>query len=107
MLAAIPKSPAVYSPYSPDFDKQALFGRQHYILDILEQSHKITKDQAEAAKKVDVLAEIQPQTTKYAGIKSPYFVLAAKDEILKRCGGANSNGGCASKVGGCKVITTL
>lgn len=106
-LAAIPKSPAIYSPYSPDFDKQALFGRQHYILDILEQSHKITKAQSEAAKKVDVLAEIQPQTTKYAGIRAPYFVLAAKDEILKRCGGANSNGGCASKVGGWKVLTTL
>lgn len=105
MLAAIPKSPAIYSPYSPDFDRQALIGRQHYILDILEQSRKITKAQAEAAKKVDVLAEIQPQSTKYAGIKSPYFVLAAKDELLSKF--VPTGGSGSTKIGGWKVLTTL
>ncbi len=105
MLASIPKSPAAYSPYSPDFDKPALIGRQDYILDQMVQQHKITKAQAEAAKKVDVLAEIQPQTTKYAGIKSPYFVLAAKDELTSKF--VPTGGGGSTKVGGWKVITTL
>ncbi len=105
MLVSIPKSPAIYSPYSPDFDKQALIGRQHYILDILVQSKKITKAQAEDAKKVDVLAEIQPQQTKYAGIKSPYFVLSARDELKNKF--VPTGGGGSTKIGGWKVITTL
>jgi len=105
MLAAIPKSPAVYSKYSPDFDQQAFLDRQHYVLDQMVQQHKITKAQAEAAKKVDVLAEIQPQTTKYAGIKSPYFVLAAKDELKNKF--VPTGGGGSTKIGGWKVITTL
>jgi penicillin-binding protein 1A len=38
MLAAIPKSPSYYSPYNKtDFDREALIGRQHYILDLMEQ----------------------------------------------------------------------
>lgn len=37
MLAAIPKSPGIYSPYSENFDKQALTNRQHYILDQMVQ----------------------------------------------------------------------
>lgn len=105
MLAAIPKSPAYYSPYSPDFDKQDFLGRQHYILDQMAQQNKITKDQAEAAKKVDVLAQVQPQTTKYAGIKSPYFVLAAKDEINGKF--VPTGGSGSTKIGGWKVITTM
>lgn len=105
MLATIPKSPAFYSPYSPDFDKQAFLDRQHYVLDQMEQQHKITKAQAEDAKKVDVLAEIQPQTTKYAGIKSPYFVLSAKDELTSKF--VPTGGGNSTKIGGWKVITTM
>lgn len=105
IMASIPKSPAIYSPYSPDFDKQALLSRQHYVIGVLESSHKITKAQAEEAKKVDVLAEIQPQQTKYAGIKSPYFVLAAKDELQSKF--VPTGGSGSTKIGGWKVTTTL
>lgn len=105
MLAAIPKSPAIYSKYSPDFDQQAFLDRQHYVLDQMVQQHKITKAQADAAKKVDVLGEIQPQTTKYAGIKSPYFVLAAKDELKNKF--VPTGGSGSTKIGGWRVITTL
>lgn len=106
MLAAIPKSPTYYSPYNKVyFDKKAFLDRQHYVLDVMAQTGKITKAQAEEAKKVDILAEVQPQTTKYAGIQSPYFVLAAKNELLSRCSG--ENGSCASKTGGWKVTTTM
>jgi len=108
MLAAIPKAPSIYSPYSGDyFDKQAFYARQHYILDVMAQRGSITKSQAEEAKKVDILAEIQPrQTDKYAGIKSPYFVLAAKNELEKRFT-CNSGSNSCNKVGGWKVITTM
>ena len=99
-LAAIPKSPSVYSPYGPYYDKDTLLARQHYILDQMVAQGMIKKDQAAAAKAVDVLAKIQPQDTKYAGIKAPYFVLAAKNEVEQRCS-------TTVKCGGWKVITTL
>jgi membrane peptidoglycan carboxypeptidase len=107
MLASIPKAPAVYSPYSGDFfNKSAFIARQHYVLDVMVQTHKITKAQADQAKKEDVLAEVQPrQNDKYAGIKSPYFVLAAKNEIEKKFT-CTTGAGC-NKIGGWKVITTM
>lgn len=106
MLAAIPKSPAYYSPYDKQFfDRTAFIDRYNYVLDSMVQTGKIQKKDAEAAKKVDVLAEVQPQQTKYAGIRAPYFVLAARDQVLKFCSG--TNGSCAAKVGGWKVITTV
>ncbi len=106
MLAAIPKSPTLYSPYSGDyFNKQDFLDRQHYVLDSMVNQHMITKAQAATAKKEDVLAEVHPQETKYAGIKAPYFVLAAKKELDTKftCSGTV---GCI-KPGGWKVITTM
>lgn len=105
-LAAIPKSPAYYSPYSPEFERDSFIGRKDYVLDIMAQMGKISKAQAEEAKKIDVLAQVQPQSTKYAGIQAPYFVLAAKNELLKKYACSVDTGGC-NKVGGWKVITTL
>lgn len=100
-LAAIPKSPSVYSPYGPYFDKQDLTTRQHYILDLMAQQHMISQAQADTAKKVDTVATIQPQQTKFAGIKAPYFVLAAKTELENKYGSSTVNRG------GWKVTTTL
>ncbi len=106
MLASIPKSPTYYSPYNKVyFDKQLFLNRQHYVLDVMVQTGKITKAQAEAAKSVDILAEVQPQSTKYAGIHAPYFVLAAKDQLQKQFVPSEGNG--SAKIGGWKVITTL
>lgn len=74
MLAAIPQSPSYYSPYSsPDFNssvvadgfgRTALLNRQHYILDQMVAQGYITKDQAEQAKQVDVLAQVHPLQSK-------------------------------------------
>jgi penicillin-binding protein 1A len=100
-LAAIPKAPAYYSMYSPDFDKKLFLGRYNYVLDQMASQGKITKAQADAAKKTDILAQVQPQQNRYAGIQAPYFVLAARDELNRRF--ASQSG----KVGGWKVITTL
>lgn len=111
MLAAIPKAPTTYSPYSDPkwnpsatdglFDAEELLGRQQYILDQMANQKMITKDEAVAAKKVDVLAGVKPLTTKYSSIKSPYFVLAAKKQLGQKYGPATVNRG------GWKVITTL
>jgi penicillin-binding protein 1A len=102
MLAAIPKSPNDYSPYGPTFNAQALLDRQHYILDLMVAQHLITKQQAEDAKKVDVLSQVHPQpNSAYAGIQAPYFVTAAK-QYLEATYGTQT-----VKRGGWKVTTTL
>ncbi|MBX4190589.1 transglycosylase domain-containing protein, partial [Candidatus Saccharibacteria bacterium] len=100
-LATIPKSPAYYSPYSPYFDQSLFNGRYNYILDQMVAQGKITKQQADEAKKVDVLAQVQPRQDLYAGIQAPYFVLAARDELNRRFTSGSA------KIGGWKVITTL
>ena len=100
-LAAIPKSPSIYSPYGPYFDQEDLVGRQHYILDQMVSQGMISKDKADEAKGVDTVAKVQPQETKYAGIKAPYFSLAAKSELEQKYGAATVNRG------GWEVITTL
>lgn len=111
MLAAIPQSPAYYSPYSsPDynkevtadyFGKQALIDRQHYILDQMVAQHMITQQQANEAKTVDILAQVHPLNSKYQGIKAPYFVLAAKQELEQKYSSQTV------QRGGWQVTTTL
>ncbi|MFZ1249321.1 MAG: transglycosylase domain-containing protein [Candidatus Saccharimonadales bacterium] len=111
MLAAIPKAPGAYSPYSSPnynpslatnyFDSVGLINRQHYILDVMAEQKYITQKQADEAKKVDILAQIQPLQSHYANIKSPYFVFAARDELRRAFPAAVVNRG------GWKVITTL
>ncbi|MBI2592117.1 penicillin-binding protein, partial [Candidatus Saccharibacteria bacterium] len=106
MLAAIPKSPAIYSPYNKEFfDREAFIGRYNYVLDSMVEIGKLTKDQAEEAKKVDILAAVQPQQTKFAGIRSPYFVLAAKNELSRKF--VPTGGSGSTKIGGWKVITSM
>jgi membrane peptidoglycan carboxypeptidase len=110
MLAAIPKAPSTYSPYgstqfNPEagntFDKQLLQARMDYILDQMVSQKMINKTQAAAAKKVDVLAQIHPLQPKYQGIRAPYFVLAAKQELEDKYGSTTV------QRGGWKVTTTL
>ncbi|OGL35037.1 hypothetical protein A3F65_01705 [Candidatus Saccharibacteria bacterium RIFCSPHIGHO2_12_FULL_47_16b] len=106
MLAAIPKSPSIYSPYNKEFfDREAFISRYSYVLDSMVEIGKLKKEQAEEAKKFDILATVQPQQTKYAGIKNPYFVLAAKNELTARF--APSGSSTKARIGGWKVITTL
>lgn len=100
-LAAIPQAPAYYSPYSDYFEQDDLVGRQHYILDRMVEQKMITQKEADDAKKVDVVATVKPLQPKYSGIKAPYFVLAAKDELEKTY---LSN---TTTLGGWKVTTSL
>jgi membrane peptidoglycan carboxypeptidase len=111
MLASIPKAPTAYSPYSDPtfnqaatdnlFDKAALLERQHYILDQMTKQGMITQTLADAAKKVDVIAQVKPLQPLYNSIKAPYFVLAAKQELQQKYGAATV------RRGGWKVVTSL
>src|SRR5690606_8256833 len=80
-LAAIPKSPRYYSPYSTDFDREAFVGRQHYTLDLMHQQGMITAEERDAAKKVDTINKVKPRKPKYDGILAPWFVLTAKEQL--------------------------
>lgn len=111
MLAAIPKAPTLYSPFSSPiynesvtadyFGREELLGRQHYILEQMANQGMITDKEAEAAQNVDILAQVKPLQPKYSGIRAPYFVLAAKQELQ------NKFGATLVKRGGWKVTTTL
>lgn len=102
MLAAIPQAPSYYSPYAAaTFDKEALIGRQHYILDRMVEQKMVTQKEADEAKKVDVVAQVKPLQQKYSGIQAPYFVLAAKDEMERTYLGKTTT------LGGWKIDTTL
>lgn len=112
LMAAIPKAPGSFSPYASPvynpsaidnyFDQNGLLARQKYILTQMVKQKYITQAQADAASKVDVLAQVQQMpTSHYAGIKYPYFVLAAKEELAKTYSAA------IIKTGGWKVTTTL
>ncbi len=101
MLAAIPQSPAYYSPRSPNFDQAALTTRMDYILTVMAQQGYITSSQAAAAKKVNVLAQVQPPQDKYSNMIAPYFVLTAKQQLEAQFGSKTSS------EAGWKVITTL
>jgi penicillin-binding protein 1A len=104
LLASLPKSPTFYSPYLALTDqesREALIGRQHYILDQMVDQGMITEEQAENAKSEDILATVLPKQTKYQNIKAPYFVLAAKAELEDKYGDETII------QGGWKVTTTL
>jgi penicillin-binding protein 1A len=102
MLAAVPKAPSTYSPYSPNFSSVALVTRQRYIIDQMVEQHMVSQSDGDAAKAVDVVAQVHPrQSNGYAGIKAPYFVLAAKDELNAKYGSQTATSA------GWKVTTTL
>lgn len=102
MLAAIPKAPSTYSPYGPGYEPSELIARQRYIIDQMKDQRMISKEEAEVAKATDILAQVKPQQPSlYTGIKAPYFVLAAKDELKTKYGSKTV------QRGGWKVTTTV
>lgn len=100
-LAAIPQSPSYYSPYGPNFNPEALTGRQHQVLNEMVKEKMISEDEAQAAKEIDILDKVNPTAPKYENIKAPWFVLAAKSEMEKKFGQETI------QRGGWKVTTTL
>lgn len=106
-LASIPKSPSFYSPYGAYYknnveeSRAELIGRQHYILDLMQQQGMITTEQRDAAKKINTVANIKQPQAKFAGMKAPWFVLAAKRQL------EIDRGADSVKIGGWTVTTTL
>jgi 1A family penicillin-binding protein len=96
LLAAIPKAPTYYSPRGSHTDD--LLARQKYILDGMVGEGYISKDDAEKAKGVDILALI---ITKKESIIAPHFVMYVKELLTEKYGEKTV------EQGGLKVYTTL
>lgn len=87
LLAAIPQNPAVYQPYNVE-GHQRLIARQHLVLDAMAEEGYVTKEEAEAAKKVAVIDKIKPEVDQYADIKAPHFVQAVRAQLQDELGAA-------------------
>ncbi len=96
LLAALPQAPTYYSPYGSHTD--ALLARQKYILDGMVEEGYIKKDEAEAAKQIDVLTKIVP---KKESITAPHFVMYVKEMLTEKYGEKEVD------QGGLRVYTTL
>lgn len=96
LLASLPNAPTYFSPYGNHVD--ALIARQHYVLDGMVSQGDITSEQAEEAKKDEVLKRILPRREP---ITAPHFVFYVR-ELL-----ADEFGEQTLEQGGLKVITTL
>lgn len=96
LLASLPNAPTYFSPYGTHRD--ALIARQHYIIDGMVAMNYITTEEAEEAKKDDVLARIKP---KREPIVAPHFVFQVRELLAEEFGEQTV------EQGGLKVITTL
>lgn len=100
LIAAIPNNPAVLNPYN-EYGHEQLVWRQQYTLDVMAEMGFITKEEAEAAKQVDILATIKPESSQYAGMKAPHFVLEVKKQLEEKYGISTM------RSGGWTIKTTL
>ena len=97
LLAAIPQNPTFFNPYNIE-GHDSLLSRQHTVLDYMAEQGKVTKAQAEEAKKVPILDLILPEANQYNNIKAPHFVQMVKNELIKELGAATvGNGGLTIK----------
>ncbi|MEK7516503.1 MAG: PBP1A family penicillin-binding protein [Patescibacteria group bacterium] len=96
LLAALPKAPSYYSPYGSHTDD--LLARTRYILDELANEGMFPREETDAAKKVDVLARVQPRRE---GITAPHFVFYVRELLGTKYGERFVENG------GLRVITSL
>lgn len=94
ILAALPQAPSRYSPYGPNRD--LLISRQRYVLDVMAEQGYISKDEAEAAKKVEVTF-----TKPKENILAPHFVMYLKDVLSEKYSEKTV------EQGGLKIISTI
>lgn len=100
LLAAIPNNPAVYNPYN-SYGHEGLIQRQRYTLDVMAEMGMITKEEAEAAKEINILDRIQPESTQYSDILAPHFVLEVRKQLEDKYGISTM------RAGGWTIKTTL
>jgi penicillin-binding protein 1C len=96
LLAAMVRAPSRLSPYGTH--KEELLWWQRFILDGMAEEGYLTKEEAEAAKTVDVIALIKPRRD---AIYAPHFVLHVKELLSEKYGEREVENG------GLNVITTL
>ena len=99
-LAAIPNNPAVLNPYN-EYGHEQLIWRQQYTLDVMAEMGYITKEEAEAAKQVDILATVKSESSQYAGMLAPHFVLEVRQQLEEKYGVSTI------RAGGWTIKTTL
>lgn len=100
LLASIPNNPAILNPYN-EYGHEQLIWRQQYTLDVMAEMGYITKDEAEEAKQVAILDTIRPESTQYADMQAPHFVLAVKSQLEEKYGIQTM------RAGGWTIKTTL
>ncbi|HZY63452.1 MAG TPA: PBP1A family penicillin-binding protein [Edaphobacter sp.] len=94
LLAALPKGPEYYSPVR--YPERAL-KRRNLVINEMLQDHKITRTQAEAAKKAPLGLHIEAPANSIA----PYFVEEVRRQLEKEYGVEEVHGA------GLRVYTTL
>ncbi|MBR0424129.1 penicillin-binding protein [Candidatus Saccharibacteria bacterium] len=100
LLASIPNNPGVFNPYN-EYGHEQLLWRQHYTLDVMAEMGYITQEEAEAAKEVNILDRIQPESTQYSDILAPHFVLEVRSQLEEKYGISTM------RAGGWTIKTTL
>jgi 1A family penicillin-binding protein len=95
-LSALPKAPTYYSPYGNNVEKLTV--RHRAILDSLTELKLATNEETEKAKKVNILAKIEPFD---APILAPHFVFYVIEQLEEKYGRE------FLEHGGLKIITTL
>lgn len=96
LLTAIPKAATFYSPYGEHTDK--LKARQEHILSEMAKEGYITEEEADLAKRENVLSKIAP---KKESMIAPHFVLYVKELLAERYGER------IVEQGGLTVVTSL
>lgn len=100
LLAAIPNNPGVLNPYNV-YGNEMLIERQHKVLDDMVSMGYISEEEATAAKEVAILDTIQPESSQYAGMLAPHFVLEVKSQLEEKYGISTM------RAGGWTITTTL
>ena len=96
LLACLPNAPTYYSPFGSHTDR--LLVRWKHTLNEMAHLGYITKDQAEEAKKEDILSQIKSVDS---NMKAPHFVLYVKERLVEEFGEEEI------EKEGLKVYTTL
>jgi 1A family penicillin-binding protein len=81
LLAALPNAPTFYSPHGSHTDR--LLYRWEKALDGMADLGYITEEQAEEAKKEDILSQVKPFRD---NIQAPHFALYVKEKIVEEFG---------------------
>ena len=100
LLAAIPNNPGVLNPYNT-YGNEMLIQRQHKVLDDMVSMGYITEDEANEAKEVAILDTIKPESSQYANMKAPHFVLEVRKQLEDKYGIQTM------RAGGWTIKTTL